>query len=196
MSKPWTKKEEERLRELWASELLVREIGRELGRSVRAIEARAYKLDLPHRQRRYDWTDEEIAQVARLREEGQTTDEIAARLGRTRGAVARIVSVRDMPAQRAPEWTVSEMAEAVALREQGLTSEEIGARIGRTARAVEVFISKHQADRTRYRGAWSAWEIAFAQRHVVELGVKRVAKALGRSARSVQRKLREVQHGS
>jgi hypothetical protein len=65
----WTVDEEETLKRLWATTDVIK-IAEIIGRTEAAVRARANRIGLPPRQVRFEWTEERISELKRLRDLG------------------------------------------------------------------------------------------------------------------------------
>ncbi|WP_237481328.1 hypothetical protein [Lichenibacterium dinghuense] len=158
--RPWTAEDDARLAELKVQGLYDSEVAAELGRTTEAVTSHRQWLrghaakvapvpDAPPHEEDEDsrsgraWTPEEDDRLAAMRSRGVPEVEIAAKLGRTVGAmqghVYRIRMQGDTTiasGKRASPWTPERVAEARAMRAEGLTPSQIAVRLGSNAVSV------------------------------------------------------------
>lgn len=91
------------------------------------------------------WAEEEDKLILKMREEGFTTKEMAARLdGRTdRAITARFRTLGAELLNR--RWTKEEVELAWQLKNEGRTIKHIAYRLGRTHKALSMFFTKPQS---------------------------------------------------
>jgi transposase len=89
MAKIWTEKEEQRLQQMVDQGFLQTEIAEYLGRSLGSISSKVKKMRMLEkygpkkpRKRRNSWTDEEVAKLIEMFEDGISTKKISEVLGR------------------------------------------------------------------------------------------------------------------
>ena len=184
MGEAWTHDDDVKLRRQRGSGASNARIAELMGRSLRAVEARASRLGIKTRRRR--WTADEDAAIERMRAEGKTAQEIAAQIGRTRVAVERRAQCLGLEhVKRA--WTVAERRRLVALYEQGLSRDEIAAQLNRTTVAIKdaLDIEINPRERLHLR-RWAAWEDRVIRGGWSEQTDAQLAAALGRTAAAVK----------
>lgn len=110
------------------------------------------------------WTEEQIAEAAKMRKSGMSAGRIAEQLGRTRNSIIGLMTrhrdifpkgqpgtpVRRAPKEAAPakpsvmrDWTAAEIGTAALMWDKGASAAEIAAEIGRSASAVYSYAQLH-----------------------------------------------------
>lgn len=91
------------------------------------------------------WTQEEDELLLKLREEGFTYREIAARLPDRSETATKNRLATIAPTNLRRRWTEEEKQRAFTLREEGHSSKYIAKQLGRTPAAVNGFFNKYSA---------------------------------------------------
>ena len=134
---PWSEEDERRLTELYSQGVHKKPaMSQALGRSIRAIENKASALGLQYAMCPKKYSSEEIAMVLQMRHDGSPFKPIAAKLGRSRAAVAALYRehrpLQDSDAKASHlspgQLSLDELESVSALRAQEVPWHEIGRR--------------------------------------------------------------------
>lgn len=142
--KQWTTKELRRLVELYNAGVPYKEIAAELSTTVSAVTTKIYILRAegkaglrpnPHR----PWTTEELQHLREMYTEGADPADIAAAIGRTKGAVVQCAALNGWTsgASKQKAWTYNEEYRLVQRWRQGATLGELAEELGRSADAIK-----------------------------------------------------------
>lgn len=139
MARRWTPADDELLLELYAAGVPREQLGRRLGRSVDAIDARRRLLDRPARSRSpRPWSETEERFLRAAAEAGVPGAEIARRLGRTAAAVRRRRELLGATRPRPSRYTPADDALIAAAVAAGSPLAPVAARLGRSEGAVRL----------------------------------------------------------
>jgi DNA-binding CsgD family transcriptional regulator len=142
--KQWTTKELRRLVELYNAGVPYKEIAAELSTTVSAVATKIYilrtegKTGLRPNQHR-PWTTEELQRLREMYTEGADPTDIAAAIGRTKGAVVQCAALNGWArgASKQKAWTYNEEYRLVQRWRQGATLGELAEEHGRSADAIK-----------------------------------------------------------
>ncbi|KAK5717137.1 hypothetical protein LTR15_009026 [Elasticomyces elasticus] len=135
----WTKADKEILFKLHQDGVKETEIAAQMNRSGQSIERALWRLSKEGcaiRPRRLNYTKAQSEEVAKLHHEGLPHAEIAARIGRPRGAItgliSRLTGLGVLKSRKVPRpWTEAERQQVLRYRESGISLEAMAALTGR-----------------------------------------------------------------
>ncbi|KAK5744524.1 hypothetical protein LTR17_001918 [Elasticomyces elasticus] len=135
----WTKADKEMLFKLYQDGTKESEIAAQMNRSGQSVERALWRLSKEGHAitpRRLNYTKVQNEEVAKLHHEGLSHAEIAARIGRPRGAItgliSRLTGLGVLKSRRVPRsWTEAERQQVLRYRESGISLEAMAALTGR-----------------------------------------------------------------
>jgi hypothetical protein len=139
VARRWTPSEDELLLDLYAAGVPRDELGRRLGRTIDAVDARRRLLDRPARSRSpRPWSETEERFLRAAADAGVPGGEIARRLGRTPAAVRRRRELLGATRPRPRRYTPAEDALIAAAVAGGASLAPLAERLGRSEGAVRL----------------------------------------------------------
>lgn len=138
------------------------------------------------------WTEEDRAELARLRRAGLSSQEIAERIGRTIRAVDSAACKMGLPSVRKPHRT-TELEQVRRLAERGYSDRVIGITIGRTRPAVYQLRKKYNI-RAGALSKNKRWGYTPADIRVIARCYETSSKPIVEAARLLGRSVYGVQH--
>ncbi|KAK5679315.1 hypothetical protein LTS10_008130 [Elasticomyces elasticus] len=135
----WTKADKDVLFRLYQDGVKATEIAAQMNRSGQSVERALWRLSKEGHDitpRRLNYTKAQSEEVAKLHHEGFPHAEIAARIGRPRGAItgliSRLTGLGVLKSRKVPRrWTEAERQQVLRYRESGISLEAMAALTGR-----------------------------------------------------------------
>jgi hypothetical protein len=133
------------------------------------------------------WTSAEITQLKALKDQGLTPQQIADRMGISKGRVKGGLDKYYSDRAKRKAWTPEEITQLKALRDQGLSYEEIAQRMGISTDRVDGGLDKYYSDRAKLKQKeWTSEEIT-QLKALKDQGLtpRQIAQQMGRTEQSI-----------
>ena len=153
-------------------------------------DCRMHNASVPARPPLRTWTQQDIDELFKLREEGRDIRSIASLIGRTPDSVNWRLKQGARPASQQNFWTEEDTKVLHDMKAEGQTNASIAVALGRSLRSITSKLERDARDRTpapTLGQLWTKDEIAYLRRMRDQgLPSSKIATALGRSIRGTE----------